>query len=397
VTRRVWFIILSGGLIVTLAMGLRQSFGLFMRPISMELGTGRELLSLAFALQNLIWGAVSPFSGALADRFGEARVSIAGAILFAAGMALMGAAPSGEVVVLAQVLVGIGLGGVGLSTVLGAVGRAASAENRTMALGLVSAAGSFGQFSVAPGSHALMEAHGWHAALFILAGTALAMIPLSLGLGPKRSAEERRRAQSIKAALSEAFASRSFILLTAGYFVCGFHVVFIGTHLPAYVADKGMPAWVGAWALALVGLFNIIGTYTAGYLGNRYSKKNLLSFIYLARSAVFMVFLMTPVSEASVLVFAAAMGLLWLSTIPLTSGLVAHFFGPVWMSMLYGIVFFSHQVGSFLGAWLGGRIFDALGAYDAMWWICVGLGVLAGLLNWPIVERPVARLAAAKA
>lgn len=396
-TKRVWLIILAGGMIVTLAMGLRQSFGLFLRPISLDLGTGRELLSFALALQNLIWGAISPFGGALADRFGEARVSMAGAVLFAIGMAVMGWAPSGEVVIFAQMLIGIGLGGVGLSTVLGAVGRAAAPEKRTMALGLVSAAGSFGQFSVIPGAHVLMDAYGWHAALYILAATALAMIPLSMGLGPKRSAEERRRAQPLKAALVEALASRSFILLTAGYFVCGFHVVFIATHLPAYVADKGMPGWVGAWALAMVGLFNIIGTYTAGYLGSRFSKKNLLAVIYLARAGVFVVFLMTPVTEASVLVFSAAMGLLWLSTIPLTSGLVAHLFGPVWMSMLYGIVFFSHQVGSFLGAWLGGRIFDALGTYDAMWWICVGLGVAAALLNWPIVERPVERLAGAKA
>ncbi len=394
-SKRTWLIIACGGMIVTLVMGTRQSFGLFMRPIALELGLGRELLGLAFGLQNLVWGALSPFGGALSDRYGEARVSIAGAILFGLGLVVMGWAPSGGAVILAQFLVGLGLGGVGLSTVLGAVGRAATPEKRSMALGIVSAAGSVGQFLVVPGAQALMEQQGWQFALFVLAGMTFLVLPLSLGLGSARSAASRRAAQPIKAALSEAFASRSFALLTVGYFVCGFHVVFIAMHLPAYVADKGLAAWVGAAALAFVGLFNIVGTYTAGWLGGRYSKKNLLAFIYLARSAVFVVFLVAPTTEISVLVFAGAMGLLWLSTIPLTSGLVAHLFGPAWMSMLYGIVFFSHQIGSFLGSWLGGKIFDAFGSYDAMWWICVALGLVAAALNWPIVERPVARLQAA--
>ncbi|MFN0042773.1 MAG: MFS transporter [Alphaproteobacteria bacterium] len=379
-------------MIVTLVMGTRQSFGLFMRPISLELGFGRELLAFALGLQNLVWGALSPFCGALSDRYGEARVSMAGAALFGLGVVVMGWAPSGEAIVLSQFLIGVGLGGVGLSTVLGAVGRAASPEKRSMALGIVSAAGSVGQFLVVPGSHALMEQHSWQFALFVLSGMMFLVLPLSLGLGSARSAAVRRTAQPIKAALSEAFASRSFILLTVGYFVCGFHVVFIATHLPAYVADKGMPAWVGAAALALVGLFNIVGTYSSGWLGGKYSKKNLLTYIYLARSAVFVAFLVAPISEISVLVFASVMGLLWLSTIPLTSGLVAHLFGPAWMSMLYGIVFFSHQIGSFLGAWLGGKIFDVFGSYDAMWWICIALGLVAAAFNWPIVERPVARL-----
>ncbi len=393
--RSVWIVIICGGLIMTLAMGLRQSLGLFLKPISIDLGLGREVFALAIGIQNLLWGFASPFAGVLADRYGALRVAVVGGLLYVGGLMLMAISVGPDRMMLGSFLIGIGLSGCTFATVLGAVGRAAPLEKRSLALGLAAAGGSFGQFAVVPIGHGLLDAYGWSSALLLLGFMGLAMVPLSIGLGSGGAPKRVPGAQTVVEALREAMRHKSFWLLTAGFFVCGFQVVFVGTHLPAYLADQAMPTWLGAWSLALVGLFNIIGTYTAGILGGKHSKKMLLAFLYLARAGVFFLFIILPKSEASVLMFAGALGLLWLSTVPLTSGLVAHFFGPTYMSMLYGIVFLSHQVGSFLGAWLGGYAYDLTGSYDLMWWLSVALGVAAAALHWPIVERPVARLAPA--
>jgi predicted MFS family arabinose efflux permease len=300
-------------------------------------------------------------------------------------------------VIVGNVLVGIALAGSGFSTVLGAIGRAAPPEKRSMALGIITAGGSFGQFAVVPYAHILIELFDWRMALVGLAITAMLMLPLIPAVTRVKSVAPAGIPQTLRQALDEAFAHKGFWLLTAGFFVCGFQVVFVATHLPAFLADRGMPTWVGAWTLALVGLFNIIGSYSCGLLGGRYSKKNLLALLYSLRSLVFILFMVMPLSEFSVLLFGALLGLLWLGTVPLTSGLVAYIFGPAYMSLLYGVVFFSHQVGSFLGAWLGGFFYDVFGSYDAMWWFCVALGFAASLLHFPITERPVPRLAPAAA
>jgi predicted MFS family arabinose efflux permease len=394
-SRKLWLAILCGGLIITISMGARQSLGLFLKPMSLDLSIGRELFGLAIAIQNLLWGLASPFMGAVADKFGTARVSIVGALFYAGGLAAMGLAQGGSSLIFGQILIGLGLSGAGFSTVLGAIGRAAPPEKRSVALGIVSACGSLGQFAVVPFGNVLLTDFGWSGALIGLALLSCLMVPLAGGIANLQAGAGAIAAQSVRAALREAFRHRSFLLLTGGFFVCGFQIVFVGTHLPAYLADQGTPAWLGAWALALVGLFNIIGTYGAGVLGGRFRKKNLLALNYLLRSVVFALFLVTPVTETSVLIFAAALGLLWLGTVPLTSGLVAHIFGPTYMSMLYGIVFLSHQVGSFLGAWIGGYVYDVTGSYDVVWWLCVALGLVASLLNWPIAERPVTRLSTA--
>ncbi|MBF0269208.1 MAG: MFS transporter [Alphaproteobacteria bacterium] len=394
--KRLWIILICGALILTLTTGLRQALGLFLKPMTMDLGVGREVFGFGIALQNLLWGLGSPFAGAIADRFGVVKVSALGGLIYALGLAAMAFSTGGTSLVLGTLIIGIGLAGAGFSTVLGAVGRAAPPEKRSMALGIATAGGSFGQFAVVPLGHVVLEGFGWQMALIILAGVAMAMLPLSLGLaeGPRHVATQT---QSFKQALGEAFRHPSYWYLVAGFFVCGFHVAFVVTHLPAYLADRAMPEWLGAWSLALVGLFNIIGSWGCGALGGKYSKKNLLSYLYFGRALVFIIFIFMPLSPFSVLLFAGSLGLLWLGTVPLTSGLVAQMFGPAYMSMLYGVVFLSHQVGSFFGAWLGGKAFDLTGSYDLMWWLSVALGVFSGLVNLPIKEAPVARLAAKSA
>lgn len=394
-TRKLWLLILCGGAIITLSLGIRSALGLFIKPISMDLQVGREVLGFGIALSNLLWGAAAPFIGGIADRFGSARVSLVGALFYVGGMLILAYSGGAAGIILSNALMGIGITGAGLSVVVGAVGRAAPPEKRTMAIGLVSAAGSFGQFACLPIAQALLDGYGWSLALVGLAALSALMVPLSLGLSGDRPAAAAPGAQSFGEALREAGATRGFWLLTAGFFVCGFHVVFVGVHLPGYLDEKSMPTWLAAAALGVVGIGNIVGNLAAGWLGGKFQKKNVLTLLYLARSAIFLGFILLPISEITVFAFAALLGLLWLSTVPLTSGLVAHIFGPAYMSMLYGIVFFSHQVGSFLGAWLGGRVFDLTGSYDLMWWISVGLGVVAALLHWPIAERPVARLARA--
>jgi predicted MFS family arabinose efflux permease len=397
VQRGFWLAVACGALILTLATGLRATFGLFLKPVSIDLGISREFFGFGFALQNLLWGAASPFLGSIADKYGTGRVVAFGTLCYAAGLAIMAYATSGDVFIIGNILVGVALAGSGFSVVLGAIGRAAPPEKRSMALGIITAGGSFGQFAVVPYAHLLIEAFDWRMALVGLALTSLVMLPLIPPVTKVRSVQPAGVPQTLRQALSEAMVHKGFWLLTAGFFVCGFQVVFVATHLPAFLADRGMPTWVGAWTLALVGLFNIIGSYGCGWLGGRYSKKNLLALLYTLRALVFILFMVMPLSEASVLLFGALLGLLWLGTVPLTSGLVAYIFGPAYMSMLYGIVFLSHQVGSFLGAWLGGYFYDVFGSYDAMWWICVALGFAASLLHFPIAERPVPRLAAALA
>ncbi len=389
-------VIVAGCLILLLTFGVRAGFGLFMDPISLDLGWGREIFAMSLALQNLVWGLAQPFAGAVADRYGTARVLVAGGLVYALGTYLMAVSgTAGMMHLSAGLLVGLGLSGASFGVVLAAIGRMVPEERRSWALGIGTAAGSLGQFTLVPLGQAFLASYGWSAALMLLALLALLVIPLSTALAGRGDAVARGPKQSLTEALREAGVHSGFIYLTLGFFVCGFQVAFIAAHLPAYVTDLGLPLVIGGWALALVGLFNIIGSYTAGVLGGRHSKKYLLSGLYLARSVVIAVFVLVPPSAASVLVFAAVMGLLWLSTVPLTSGLVAQIFGVRYMATLFGIVFLSHQVGSFIGVWLGGRLFDATGSYDIVWWISVALGIGAALLHWPIDERAVPRLAEA--
>jgi MFS family permease len=384
-------VILCGGAIVTLSMGIRHAFGLFLQPMSADFGWGREVFSLAIALQNLAWGAAQPFTGFIADRYGAGRVLVAGAVLYVVGLVLMAASTTGFALAgSAGLLIGLGLSGTTFSVVYGVIGRTVSPEKRSTALGIAGAAGSFGQFMMVPVGQTLISNLGWVSALLVMAALGAMMVPLSSALVEKRSGHVGAgRRQTVGQAIGEAARHRGFWLLTLGFFVCGFQVVFIASHLPAYLADQGQPARVGMLALALVGLFNIFGTYGAGVLGGRYTKKYLLSALYVARAIVIAIFIGLPVTPLSAALFAAAMGLLWLSTVPLTNGIIAQVFGVQYLSMLSGFVFFSHQIGSFLGAWLGGYLFDATGSYHVVWILCIGLALVAALLNLPIDERPV--------
>jgi predicted MFS family arabinose efflux permease len=385
----------AGSFIVLLSFGIRSGFGLFLQPMSMDLGSGREVFALAMAIQNLVWGVAQPFIGMIADRFGVARTVAAGGLLYALALYLMATGASAfDLHLSAGLLIGLALGGTGFGVVLAAVGRAVPAEARSMALGLTTAIGSFGQFVMPPIGQALITSYGWQTALMLLALASLLMIPAAGGLRSPRASRQAQDAQTLGGALGEASHHAGFLYLTAGFFVCGWHVAFIAVHLPAYLADGGISASVAAWCLALVGLFNVIGSYSAGVLGGRFSKKYCLSFLYAARSVLILVFILVPLSVASALIFSAIMGLLWLSTVPLTSGLVAQIFGLRYMATLFGIVFLSHQVGSFLGVWLGGYLYDAYGSYDLIWWLSIALGLIAALLHWPIDERAVARLRA---
>ena len=388
-------ILICAGLVVTLSMGLRHGFGLFLQPITTDLGLTRQQFAFALGIQNIVWGLAQPFTGMLADRFGAGRVILIGSIFYAAGLALMSQV-SGAVglSVSAGLLIGLGLSGTTFSIVFGAVGRAVAPQRRAKALAIVGAAGSFGQFAMVPLSHTLLGGWGWVVALLILAAMAACMAPLSAGLMEQHrpAVPSATPSQSIMQALREAFAHRGFRLLTLGYFVCGFQVVFIGVHLPSYIVDKGLSARDSMIALALIGLFNVVGSFSWGSMGAHYSKKNLLSIIYTLRSIVIITFLLLPISSWSVYVFAATIGLLWLATVPLTSAVVAQIFGVKYLSMLSGFVFMSHQAGSFLGAWLGGYLFDKTGSYQTVWMIAIALGIMAALANWPIDERPLARL-----
>ena len=376
-------------------MGIRHGFGFFLQPVSSEMGWGREVFALAIAVQNLVWGATQPFAGVIADRFGSARVLIVGTVLYVLGLVTMSLSSSPILFVLtAGVLIGTGQSGVTYSVVSGVLGRKFPPEKRSMALGISAAAGSFGQFAMLPFTQWMLTHLGWHGTLYVLAAIALVIIPLSTAMVERRESHAHAFAQSAREAVREAFGHRGYVLLTLGFFVCGFQVVFVGVHLPSYLADRGMAPHVAVTALALVGLFNIVGTYASGWLGGRMSKKYILSFIYFARTVMFAGFFWLPLSEVSVYAFAIGLGLLWLSTVPPTNTLVAQIFGVRYLAMLTGFTFFSHQVGSFLGAWLGGKLFDATGSYDVVWYLSMALGIVAGLLNLPIDERAIRRPAA---
>ena len=389
------FVIIGGGALLLISFGIRHSFGLYLLPITNHLNAGRELFGFAAALQVLMIGIGSPLFGALSDKFGSGKASLLGITLVILGLAWMANIQTSFDVIGAQALCGFGAAGCGTAVVLGAVGRSVKVENRTLSLGIVMAAGSFGQFVVVPFTGYLIELVSWAQSLVYLSFFASIMIIFSFcfNFSEKSEISKAGSRQTIKEALKEAFQSKSFNLLTLGFFVCGFHVTFVAVHLPAFIEDENLPFWVGGWALALIGLFNIVGTIYFGYLGDRLSKKNLLALLYSLRSLLFLVFIFLPKTELTVLLFACVLGILWLSTVPLTSGIITVVFGPYYMSMLYGIAFFSHQIGSFLGSWLGGRLFDTYGSYDVMWWISVALGFIAALMHMPIKEKAVQRLA----
>jgi MFS family permease len=391
-------VLVFGSLVLFVALGIRHGFGLFLQPMSMERGWGREVFSFAIAAQNLIWGFAQPFSGMVADRFGAGRVVLAGGLLYAAGLWLMSsAATPGELYFSAGVLVGLGLSGTAFSIVYGVIGRHTAPEKRTMALGVASAVASFGQFAMLPGAQALISASGWAFALVVLAAAAFLMAPFSLALMERPHAEQAGARQTIREALGEAAAQKSFWLLIAGYFTCGFQIVFIGSHLPAYLVDRGLTARDGMMALALIGLFNVVGSFAAGWFGSRYLKKNLLSFLYFSRAVAIVLLMALPLTSFTALAFGVVMGFFWLGTVPLTNGVIAQIFGVRHFAMLSGFVFFSHQFGSFLGAWLGGWLFDRTGSYDLAWMIAAALGVTAGLIHLPIDERPLKRITTSEA
>jgi predicted MFS family arabinose efflux permease len=391
-------VLICGGLILTLAMGIRHGFGLFLQPMSADLHWGRETFALALAVQNLVWGVTQPFAGMIADKYGAGRVLIGGTILYGLGLVTMAHAATPLMMVLtAGVLIGTGLSGVTFSVVSGVLGRAFPPEKRSMALGISAAAGSFGQFAVLPLTQYLLTHIGWYGALLTLAGVSLLMVPLAAAMVERNlGAHANLFKQSAGEAMREALGHRGYVLLTLGFFVCGFQVVFIGVHLPSYLLDKGLPANVGVTALALIGLFNIVGTYTAGWLGGKISKKYILSAIYFGRTVVIALFVLLPLSALTVYAFAVGLGLLWLSTVPPTNGIVAQIFGVRYLAMLSGFTFLSHQIGSFLGAWLGGLMFDRTGSYNVVWYLAIALGVVAGLLNLPIDERELKRGTAAR-
>jgi predicted MFS family arabinose efflux permease len=392
-------VLLCGAAIVTLSMGIRHGFGLWLQPITQSQNWSRETFALAIAIQNLVWGISGIFAGMVADRFGAFRVIVAGSVLYALGLIGMASAATPLAFsVTAGVLIGMAQAGTTYAVIYGVIGRNISADKRSWAMGVAAAAGSFGQFLMVPTEGLLINSFGWKDALIILGVASLMMVPLASGLRESGLANgsARHREQSIFQALREAFKYPSFQLLMAGYFVCGFQVVFIGVHMPSYLRDKGLSPQVASYALALIGLFNIFGTYAAGVLGQRIQKKNILAFIYLARAATISLFLLAPLSTLSVYIFSAVMGLLWLSTVPPTNATVAQIFGVAHLSMLSGFVFFSHQIGSFLGVWLGGYLYDRTGSYDLVWYIAIALGILAALVNLPVKEASIIRKTAAQ-
>jgi len=389
-------VLVCSAAIVTVSMGIRHGFGLWLQPITADRGWNRETFAFALAVQNLAWGLTAPFAGALADRWGAFRVLVGGSVLYAGGLVIMGLASTGAAFLGGTgVLLGMAQAGTTYAVVYGVIGRNVAPERRSWAMGITAAAGSFGQFLMVPVEGGLIGGVGWQNALFVCAALALVIAPLALGLRDPERVATTAPQQSVGAAIREAMADRSFQLLTAGYFVCGFQVVFIGVHMPSYLKDNGLQPHVATTALALIGLFNVFGTYIAGMLGGRLTKKYLLSTIYVLRSLAIVAFVLAPLTPWSVYLFAAVIGFLWLSTVPLTNGIVAEIFGVRYLSMLGGFVFLSHQVGSFLGVWLGGRLYDTTGSYEVVWWLAVALGVFAALVNLPIRERAILRPALA--
>ncbi|SFE91787.1 Predicted arabinose efflux permease, MFS family [Paracidovorax wautersii] len=393
-------VLLCGAAVVTLSMGIRHGFGLWLQPITQEMGWTRQTFALAIAVQNIAWGLFGILAGMAADRFGAFRVLIGGALLYALGLAGMALSPTPLTFALtAGVLIGAAQAGTTYAVIYGVLGRQIAPEKRSWAMGVAAAAGSFGQFLMVPVEGQLIARMGWQEALLALSLLVLLIVPLAFGLrepgfakpSGQGAAPTPQRGQSIAQAVAESLHNPSFLLLTAGYFVCGFQVVFIGVHMPSYLKDHGLSPQVASYALALIGLFNIFGTYLAGTLGQRIPKRYILAFIYFARAVAISAFLLAPLTPASVYVFSAVIGALWLSTVPVTNATVAQIFGVQHLSMLSGFVFFSHQIGSFLGVWLGGYLYDRTGSYDVVWYIAIALGVFAGLVNLPVREAPLLR------
>ncbi len=388
-------ILIFGCLIALLSFGPRSTMGFFMTPVTEAHGWGREIFALAIALQNLFWGIGQPIAGMVADRFGTYRTLVVGALFYMSGLYLMAEATTPLALQLTSgVLIGLGVSGTSMMLVLASFARLLPENFRTIAFGIGTASGSLGQFLFAPLGQHFIHQYGWQTALLLFA-LSLSIVPLLaivLRGKPGNPTETLQVAdQTIRQALAEAFGHRSYLLLVAGFFVCGFHVAFITTHLPAFITDVGIDAKWGAWAIGLIGLFNIIGALSSGFLSNRYTLRYSLCFIYSARAAVIAVFILLPVSTGSILIFSAAMGLLWLSTVPPTQGLVAVMFGTRYLATLFGFVFLSHQIGAFIGVWLGGVLYDATGAYEAMWWLSILLGLMAAVLHWPIKEQAIDR------
>jgi MFS family permease len=396
--RTPFVIIACGCAIALLSFGPRSSLGFFIQPMSREFAWGRDVFSLAIAVQNLLWGLGQPLAGAIADRFGLVRVMCVGALLYAGGLLLMRYAATPLSLDLgAGVLIGFGLSGCSFNLVLSAFSKLLPPERRGLALGAGTAAGSFGQFLFAPFGVAMIDNFGWQSALTVFAALMLLIIPLSLALATPATTSTSVRAadhQSFKTALAEAFGHRSYVLLVLGFFTCGFQLAFITVHLPPFLVDRGIPAQIGGWVIAAIGLFNIIGSLSVGWLQNRMPKRYILSTIYFTRAVATVAFISFPVTAFSAIAFGAVSGLTWLSTVPPTSALVALMFGTRWLSTLYGFAFVSHQVGGFLGVWLGGIVFEKFGSYTPIWWLSILFGVLSALINLPIVEKPVERAVA---
>ncbi|MEK9832605.1 MAG: MFS transporter [Rhodospirillaceae bacterium] len=391
--RRQMMVMGAGAGLLAVVLGVRQVLGLYLVPMTIDLGWSREIFGIAMGLQNLVWGASQPFIGGLADRYGSGRVIVAGAICYALGVLGMASAitPT-ELLISGGVLIGLGMSGVGMAVVYGAVARMVAPEKRTYAMAIVSTIGALGPFLLPPVTQVVIGGFGWEVSLLATAGVVALMIPLGALIRGRAENEAGTVSQSWTQALAEARKNRGYLLLVAGFFVCGFHVTFIGTHLPGFIAWCGLAAGVGGWALFMIGGGNIVGTYAAGLLSNRFRQKNLLSLIYLARAALIAWMMLMPKTELTIYIFSGIFGLLWLSTVPLTSGVVAKIFGARHLGMLFGLVFFSHQIGAFLGAWLGGLNFDVSGDYNAVWFTSVLLGLLAAALHWPIRDEPVERL-----
>jgi MFS family permease len=394
-------ILACGCLIALIGFGARSGLGFFLTPMSSAHGWGRDVFALALAIQMLLWGAAQPVAGALADRYGATPILSVGAVLYALGLATMAYANTpGMLHLTAGAVIGFGLAGSSFTIVIGAFGKLMPPQWRSLAFGAGTAAGSFGQFVFSPLAVALIDSIGWQDTLVAFAAVVLLIMPLSLALASPRQAGgptalTNQAQQSVAQALSEALGHKSYVLLVLGFFTCGFQIFFIAVHLPAYLVDRGLPAEVGGWTLASIGLFNIIGAVAAGWLAAFMPKRYILSLIYFGRAVAILIYILLPPSTAATLIFGAVMGLFWLSTVPPTSGLVAVMFGTRWLAMLFGFAFFSHQVGGFLGVWLGGVLFESSGSYDVVWWLSILLGLLSAVINLPIVERPVARLAPA--
>ncbi|WP_018233570.1 MFS transporter [Thioalkalivibrio thiocyanodenitrificans] len=386
-------VLAAGSLVLCISLGIRHAFGLFLQPMSVDMGWGREVFSLAIAVQNLVWGVSQPFAGRLADRYGSSRIVLAGAVLYVAGLAMMGQPGSGSALILsAGVIVGLGLSGTTYPVIYGAISRAVPPSQRSAAFGIAMSVGSFGQFVFLPLTHSLITGLGWAQSLWLLAGVGLLILPLALAFR-EPAGNVRPVAIPLRTALGEALSHRGFWLLSLGFFICGFHVVFIATHLPAYLADNGLSPAVGATVLGLIGLFNIAGSLLAGWWGGFLSKPLMLSGIYALRLVVIGAFFLVPMSEWTAYAFGALMGLLWLSTVPLTNGAVATIFGVRNFAMLGGVVFLFHQLGAFAGGWLGGYVYDVTGSYQTVWLITVGLAAVAALLNLPVREQALHRTA----